>query len=321
MPIRNEAEYISRSLGAVLDQDYPRERLEVLIADGRSTDGTRKIAAQVAGERLGVSVHIIDNPEQIVPTGFNRAFAQACGEIIIRVDGHTVIAPDYVRQCVAALADSKADCVGGRMNAIGQTPVGEAIALATSSRFGVGGGRFHYSSGEEWVETVYMGAWPRKVFERVGLFDERFGCNEDDEFAYRLRKNGGKILLSPYIKSHYYNRDNLIALWRQYFSYGYWKVRVMCKHLRQMRMDQFFPVLFVGTLLGSGVLAPVSSWSGWLFTLVGGTYALANLAATLMTGGQHRAQKWLPLVFATLHISYGSGFMAGLLAALRPSRP
>src|SRR5262249_52876650 len=139
MPIRNEANFIERSLGAVLMQDYPHELLEVVIADGMSADGTREVIARIAEVHPDVPVAMIKNIGGIVATGFNVALARARGEVIIRVDGHTIVAPDYVRQCVIALQRSRADNVGGRMTAVGQTPFGEAVSLATSTPFGVGG--------------------------------------------------------------------------------------------------------------------------------------------------------------------------------------
>ena len=179
-----------------------------------------------------------------MPTGLNLALAAAEGEIIVRVDGHTNIEADYVRWCVEALERTGATNVGGRMDAVGRGRFGEAVAAATSSPFGVGGARFHYSNTEEWADTVYMGAWPRWVFEEIGLFDEELVRDQDDEFNYRLREHGGRILLSPKIKSVYSNRSNPLALWKQYFQYGFWKVRVLQKHPKQMRPRQFAPPLF-----------------------------------------------------------------------------
>ncbi len=152
------------------------------------------------------SVMILDNPGQIVPTGLNTALLRAEGEIIVRVDGHTIIAPDYVRQCVASLQRIKADNVGGRMNAVGETPFGKTVALASSTPFGIGGWRFHYSAKEEWVDTVYMGAWPRRIFEKIGLFDEELVRDQDDEFNYRWAKEAS-ILLSPAIRSKIFRTE------------------------------------------------------------------------------------------------------------------
>jgi glycosyltransferase involved in cell wall biosynthesis len=315
MPIRNEAAFIARSLGAVLDQDYPAERLEVVIADGMSTDATREVVRSLADARPAIAVRIVDNPAQIVPTGFNRALAVARGDIIVRVDGHTIIAPDYVSECVAALRRSGADNVGGRMDPVSEGTFGRAAAQATASRFGVGGARFHYSDIEEWVDTVYMGAWPRAVFQNIGLFDEEQVRNQDDEFNYRLLSRGGRILLSPRIRSLYYNRSTPRSLWRQYFQYGYWKVRVMQKHPGQMRPRHFVPPAFVATV-GLGVLlAPVSSIFAKVLLAAVGSYISASIVASVIVGwGEPLAQAvMLPVAFATLHVSYGLGFLAGLL--------
>jgi len=315
MPIRNEADFIARSLGAVLAQDYPADRLEVLIADGMSTDGTRAIIAAMAADHPRIPVTVIDNPGRIVPTGFNAALARARGDVIVRVDGHTVVAPDYVRECVAALERSGADNVGGRMTAVSTSPWGQAVAWATSSPFGVGGARFHYSDREEWVDTVYMGAWPRRVFELLSGFDPELVRNQDDEFNYRLRAQGGRILLSPRIKSQYYNRTSLRSLWRQYYQYGFYKVRVLQKHPRQMRPRQFVPPAFVTSFLGGALLFPLNKRLRVLWTLMIAAYAVANLMASwriARKAGRAHFQR-LPLVFCILHFSYGLGFLHGLV--------
>jgi succinoglycan biosynthesis protein ExoA len=315
MPIRNEAAFIARSLGAVLEQDYPHDRMEVLIADGMSTDETRDVITNLAAAYPDIRVTVLDNPGKIVPTGMNAALSRAQGEIIIRVDGHTIVAPDYVRECIAALERSGASNVGGRMDPVSEGKFGKATALATSSPFGVGGARFHYSNREESVDTVYMGAWPRDVFRRVGFFDEELVRNQDDELNYRLRSQGGKILLSPRIKSRYYNRSTNHALWRQYLQYGYWKVRVMQKHPPQMRPRQFVPPLFVSALLIPLLTSPVFALSKWIFLLVVASYVIANLAASVLLA---RKTSWrllplLPITFVILHVAYGLGFLIGLV--------
>lgn len=314
LPVRNEAACIEGSLLSILAQDYPANQLEILVADGMSSDNTRQIINELAAKYPQNSIRVLNNPGKIVPTGINNALRQARGEIIIRVDGHTLLAPDYVRQCVDALQRTQAENVGGKMSAVGSTPFGRAVAAATSSPFGVGGARFHYSEAEEWVDTVYMGAWPRRVFERIGLFDEELVRDQDDEFNYRLRAAGGKIRLCPQIRSEYTVRSNPQALWRQYFQYGYWKVRVLQKHPRQMSPRQFVPPLFVLGLLCS-LLAAASPILRPLSPLVPAAYLLANLSASLWTAARRgwRALPLLPPAFAILHVSYGSGFLVGLL--------
>jgi glycosyltransferase involved in cell wall biosynthesis len=315
MPVRNEEAFIARSLGAVLGQDYPPELMQVLVADGMSDDRTREVVAELARAHPAHSVEIVDNPGGIVPTGFNAALDRARGDVVVRVDGHTIIASDYVGQCVAALAASGADNVGGRMDAEGSGPVGTAIALATSSPFGVGDSQFHYATGEHWVDTVYLGAWPREVFGRIGPFDPEMVRNQDDEFNYRLRAAGGRILLTDRIRSRYYSRATLRKLYRQYRQYGTWKVRVLQKHPRQMSARQFVPPTFAAVVGGGALLAPLSPVVRRVWLAALGSYGLATLAASVTIARRHgwRHLPVLPAVFAAVHLGYGSGFLAGLV--------
>jgi len=315
MPIRNEAEFIELSVGAVLNQNYPHDLLEILIADGMSTDATREIVEQLKRNNPTIRMDLIDNPGRVVSAGMNAALARARGEVIVRVDGHTLIARDYVQECVDALQRSQTSNVGGPMNAVGLGLVGEAVAIATSSRFGVGGARFHYSNREEQVDTVYMGAWPADVFRRIGTFDEEMVRNQDDEFNYRLRAAGGTILLTPQIKSQYYSRTTIGSLWRQYFQYGYWKVRVMQKHSGQMQPRQFVPPLFVAASVAALLLLPVFPAAGYVFGLVIGSYAIANITASILSlrNSKYSLLPIVPLAFATLHLAYGVGFLIGFV--------
>ena len=323
MPLRNEEAFIERGLSSVLEQDYPADRMEILIADGMSSDDTReRILKILDGRFMSVSrprstVIILDNIVKIVPAGLNIALRQAKGEIIIRVDGHTVVSPDYVHQCVQALQRTHADNVGGRMNAVGINSFGKVVALATSTPFGIGSGRFHYSDKEEWVDTVYLGTWPRRVFEEIGLFDEELVRDQDDEFNFRLREHGGRILLCSAIKSNYTVRSTPAALWKQYYQYGFWKVRVLQKHPRQMSLRQFMPPAFVLALLLSLLLALFALLRPMVYqfsAIIPLLYLLANLLASLCTASQ-RGWKYLfllPFIYAILHLSYGSGFFVGV---------
>ncbi len=313
MPVRNEGGHIKHTVAAVLAQDYPADRFEVLVADGGSTDGTREFVESFA--RGDSRLRLLDNPERIVSTGLNTALREARGDIVVRVDGHTEIASDYVRACVEVLERSGADNVGGRMNAIGVGAFGRAVAAATSSPFGVGNARFHFSDREEWVDTVYLGAWRREVFERIGGFDEELVRDQDDEFNYRLRAKGGRILLSPRIRSGYTVRSAPGSLIRQYFQYGLWKVRVLQKHPRQMRPRQFVPPLFVGTLLLLSVGALFAPAARFALLAAAGAYFLVCLVASAAAGRRTGFPEaiLLPAVFAALHLSYGVGFLVGLV--------
>lgn len=313
IPIRNEAAFIKRCLVAVLSQDYPSNQMEILIADGLSDDGTRdKLKAlQINDSR----VKVFDNMGKFVASGLNLLTCQAKGDILIRVDGHCIIAPDYVRNCVRHLQGDAADGVGGPMHSIGENYVSQTIALAMSSKFGVGSSDFRTETGQtKLVDTVPFPAYTRAIIEKVGPYDEELVRNQDDEYNYRIRKAGGKLLLAADVQSTYYSRGSLKKLWQQYFQYGFYKVRVLQKHPAQMRPRQFVPFAFVLTIILGIFLSILAPW-GWipLASLVG-VYLLSNLAASIITA-KNKGWRYLPVLpftFATLHLSYGLGFFAGL---------
>ncbi len=254
MPVLNEAEFIEDCLFAIYQQDYPAELLEIIVADGMSTDGTRDMVrrhvdgyrpldSQGTPKSTTVCVTMVDNPKRIVSSAMNAAIEAASGDIIVRIDGHTIIEPDYVTQCVAALTRSKAAGVGGPMICIGKGFVAEAIALTTSSRFGIGNSTYRTSQyfKELAVETTHMGAYQKSVLVEVGLFNEYFVRHQDYELDYRIRQSGGTILLTPDIKSTYYVRGRLRKLWRQYFQYGFWKGRFLRTNLTSLKLRHLVP--------------------------------------------------------------------------------
>ena len=327
LPVRNKSAYIEHALAVILEQDYPAECMETLIADGMSTDNTRKLIHDFSALHSQLKIQILDNPARIVPTGMNIALRQAKGEIIIRADGHCIIAPDYVSKCVEHLQRDGVDGVGGPMESIGETQMAKAIAIGMSSPFGVGNSAFRTTSGKSMLaDTVPFPAYTRQIIERAGLYDEELVRNQDDEYNYRIRELGGRILLADDVRSTYFSRTSLKRLWMQYYQYGYWKVRVLQKHPRQMSLRQFVPpaicagvivlaLLFLivlpsssFTVLSSFILRPLSL-SSLPFTL------LANLGASLWTASKRgwRPFPFLPVIFAILHFSYGLGFLVGLI--------
>lgn len=312
MPVYNEARFIERSLGAVLQQDYAPDRMEVIVVDGMSTDGTRRIVTSLQSRYPGL--RLIDNPRGIVASGLNIGILQAQGEIIVRVDGHCEIATDYVSKCVQHLVQDDVDGVGGPIDTVGETSWARVIALAMSSRFGVGGSAFRTIKDRRMlVDTVAFPAYTKQVIERAGLFDEELVRNQDDEYNYRLRKLGGRLLLAPDVRSRYYSRSSLQSLWSQYLQYGYWKVRVMQKHPRQMSLRQFVPPLFVCSLLIALAVASFSGVGKWMF----GAISVCYLSASFMISAQIATTGFsilaLPATFGALHIAYGLGFLAGLV--------
>jgi succinoglycan biosynthesis protein ExoA len=315
VPCRNEAGHITNLVRDILNQEPLLEgrTCEILIADGMSDDGTREGIEALA--RTNSSVRLVDNPGRIVSTGLNAAIRASQGEIIVRMDVHTQYATDYVRQCVAVLKETGADNVGGPARTRARSLIQRAVAAAYHSPFSVGGARFHDPDHEGEVDTVTYGCWRRETLRRVGEFDEELIRNQDDEHNLRIRLAGGRIWQSPRIVSWYYPRASLAALFRQYFQYGYWKVRVIQKHGRPASARHLVPVLFViGVLTGwaAGFVHP------WLGLAYGGGLALYGVLSMFFSARAAAENGWdllpvLPLVFLIYHISYGLGFGLGLL--------
>ncbi len=310
--MRNESRHIAATLQAILDQDYPAECLEVIVADGRSTDDSREIVAGLISGRTSVSV--LDNPRLIQSCGWNLGIEHSSGEIVTIVSAHCELAPDYVSRAVETLRRTRAALVGGPMTAVSSGDVGEAIARATSSPFGVGGARFHYATSESEVDTVYQGFCWRELYASLGGFDPEMVRNQDDELSFRIRAAGGRIVCNPAIRSRYHNRSTLRSLMVQYNQYGFWKVRLMQKCASQMQPRHFAPSLFVAATL----LMPVAGlWFSpvlklWILMLA--TYMCANLFATVRVakGQPIGVIRLIPMVFPLLHFSYGLGFLKGL---------
>ena len=309
---------IARSLDAVLRQDYPADRLEILVADGASDDATRAIVAGLAGAER---VRVLSNPRRTQAAGLNLAIATALGEIVVRVDGHTIVAPDYVRQCVRTLCETGAACVGGSMipAAAGNTPTGAAIAHATTSRFGVPSA-FRVSSRAGLADSVYLGAWPREVLGRVDPFDESLPANEDYELSYRLRAAGGTVYLSPAIRSTYFGRQTLGALARQYFTYGRGKAAVLRKHPRSLRLRQLVAPAFVAFVALGALAAPLNVPVRLLWLGVLALYLALAAAASAPLLPRHGVIGLTRAIaaFAVLHVSWGLGFWLGLVVPALP---
>lgn len=309
IPARNEERHIAACLDSILVNDFPQERLEVLVLDGMSEDRTREIVQRYTRRYSFIGWR--ENPDRSVPAALNLGLRTARGQIILRMDAHTVYARDYIRKCVEWLRASGAANVGGVQQAVGDTLLTQAIALATCHPFGIGNAYFRYGREPRCVDTVYLGAWFKHKLEEVGGFNEQWLVNEDYELNCRLREVGGRILLSPNIRCEYHVRSSLLSLARQYFRYGMWRVKTVLAHPRALRWRQLVPVSFVLALVLSLLLLWSGSPLGWV---VPGVYVLATgwatVALALRAGWGYTAL--LPIVFWVLHFSYALGFLAGI---------
>jgi succinoglycan biosynthesis protein ExoA len=315
MPVRNEESAIQSSLGSVLAQRYPRERMEVIVVDGMSTDRTREIVLQLA--KYDERVRLLENPRKIMAIGFNKGLSAARGSIILMLGGHTELSSNYVHACSTVLQQGLADCAGAPIDTVSGGQGEDAVRAALTCSFGVGSPAFRGQCSEpKYVDTVAFGAYTREIIDRVGALDEELVRNQDDEFNYRIRKLGGRILLIPDASSRYVARSSLRLLRKQYFQYGLWKVRVLQKHPYQMQPRHFVPALFVFTLLSSALLSPFLGLARAGLVIVTLLYVVANLSVSAIV--TRKARRWkllpsLPIVFATLHFAYGIGFLAGLI--------
>lgn len=316
VPCRNERGAIDAFLAAVRAQVPVPGGFEVIIADGSSDDGTRARLDDLA--RQDARFLVIDNPARTVSAGLNLAIRRARGEVIARLDVHSEYAPDYLLRCVEELGRTGAANVGGPARTRAAGYFQRANAAAYGSAFAVGGARFHDESFEGNVDTVPYGCWRRETLERLGGFDESFIRNQDDELNLRIVRGGGTIWQTPRIRSWYWPRSGPVALFRQYFQYGYWKVRVLRKHRLPASWRHLVPGVAVAGGLVLLVLAPWFPAAGVLFAAACGGWLLLALAAAVQAG--RRTRDWavvpaLPLVFALYHVAYGAGFLLGLADA------
>ncbi|MHC4566248.1 MAG: glycosyltransferase family 2 protein [Planctomycetota bacterium] len=312
MPVRNEGDFIERAITSVLDNDYPAEKMEVIVIDGMSDDGTRETV-----ERLSLAddrVKILDNPKRIVPAAMNVGLKAARGDVFIRVDGHAEVPRDFVTKSIECLREHpEAWVAGGYMETVADDYAGCAIASAMRSPVGVGNARFRLGDYEGWVDTLAFGAHHKWILEKIGYFDEELVRNQDDEFNLRIILAGGKIWMSKSIRSKYFSRASLGKLWRQYFQYGFWRIRTLQKHRRPATFRQLVPLLLALSILLLG-LAGLFWRPAWILLAVeAGLYLLALAAGALDVG---RRSGWryapvAPLVFAILHFAYGSGSLWG----------
>jgi glycosyltransferase involved in cell wall biosynthesis len=318
LPIYNEERHIQCCLEGIARQTYPHELFEILLVDGGSTDRTLEMVEQFSIKYPDIICRVQHNPKQIVPAALNIGIKQARGSIIVRVDGHTVLTPDYMEHCVYWLEKTGAANVGGAITPVGVDPLSNAIAAVMTHPFGAGDAKFHYSDKAQFVDTVYMGAFQREIFDTAGLFDEHLVRNQDYEMNYRIRKVGGRIFYSPDIRSHYTPRSTLHSLARQYFQYGWWKVETLKKHPESIRWRQAVPPAFVAAALsGIPFLFRSGSYLSTFSRLLWITYVTGLSIASygiLQANNTHIHSTLLPLVFVTIHFSWGLGFWCNLLS-------
>jgi glycosyltransferase involved in cell wall biosynthesis len=311
---RNEASFIEDAVRIILDNDYPGDRLEVIVVDGMSDDGTADLV-----RRLGEAdprVRLVENPRRITPVAFNLGIGAARGDIVFIFGAHGKIMRGYLRGIVRVLQEHpEVWFAGGGTHSIGVGYWGRAISAAMCSRVGAGNARFRLGHYTGYVDTVSCAGFRKWVFDRIGLFDEELVRNQDDDLSYRVLRAGGKIYMDSNIHYDYFVRGTAWKLWRQYLHYGFWRTRTIQKHGRPASLRQIAPVLFVLAWIALGASALI--WHPAVWALVGfaALYGLGLLAGTVHVARRAGFAEALaaPLIFMVLHFSYGLGTLKGVL--------
>ncbi len=315
IPVLNEERHLGEAVGRILDQGYPGE-LEVVLALGPSADRTDEVAAALAA--ADSRVRTVRNPTGRTPNGLNAAIAASTHPVVVRVDGHGLLAPGYIATAVRLLEKTGAANVGGLMAAEGVTAFQKAVATAMTSVFGVGGARFHTGGEAGPADTVYLGVFRREVLEQLGGYDESFLRAQDWELNHRIRSSGGLVWFTPELAVTYRPRASLKALSRQYFHYGRWRRVVMRQHSGTASARYLAAPAVVAACLVGVALAPLTPWTlilpaGYVLGVLGA----AGLTAVRTPGLPLRSAAVLPVVLATMHWSWGIGFLTSPRALAR----
>ncbi|MFJ2576515.1 glycosyltransferase family 2 protein [Kitasatospora aureofaciens] len=305
MPVLNEERHLRTAVRHILEQDYAGP-MEVVIALGPSTDRTAEIAAELTAE--DPRVRTVENPTGRTPAGLNAAIRGSRHPIVVRVDGHGLLTSGYVATAVRLLDEMEAANVGGIMHAEGETEWENAVAAAMTSKIGVGNAAFHTGGLAGPADTVYLGVFRREVLEKLGGYNEEFIRAQDWELNYRIRQDGGLIWFTPQLKVTYRPRPSVKALAKQYKDYGRWRRVVTRYHRGSVNLRYLAPpAAFVGVTLGLVLGAAVHP----VFLAAPGAYLLGILGGSVVEGRglSAKAKAMLPVALATMHLSWGFGFL------------
>lgn len=314
IPVRNEEKYISKCIDSIIAQTYPRELIEIILIDGMSTDNTLSIIEKYIQEYREVKVFY--NEKKITPISMNIGISNSKSDIVIILGAHSFIDKNFIKNNVRNLIDKKADASGGIVKFIHESFLSKCIGIATSCPFGVGNALYRYSKEEKYVDTVPFAAYKKSLLDKIGYFDEELVRNQDDELNFRVTESGGKILLSPDIISNYFSRSSLKKLWRQFYQYGYWKVRVIQKHNKPAALRHLIPVIFVLSMIFSLLIGIILKPALFIFFSIILSYGFVNIIFSTKLSVQNglKCFAYLLLIFPILHISYGIGFLQGIIA-------
>ncbi len=314
VPCLNEENRIQKLLEAVFSQTYPGELMDVTIADADSKDRTRAVIAAFHERHPDLKLQVIENPASSIPAGLNCAINASRGEVILRLDAHCAPYPDYIEKSVIALESGKGANVGGiwEIHPGAETWVARSIAQAAAHPLGVGDALYRHAKSAASVDTVPFGCYRRSLVEKIGGYDERLLSNEDYEFNTRIRGQVGPVWLDPSIRSIYYARPSFGLLSKQYFRYGFWKLKMLRMYPGTLRWRQALPPIFVASLISGFILALFVPRLGWFVALEVLIYFGILKIGSLRLAVKHKELSMLvgiPLAIAVMHIAWGSGFL------------
>lgn len=312
IPILNEEKYIANCIESILEQDYPKEKLELVLVDGISSDDTLAIIERYKSYCPFIKVY--SNPQKTVQFALNIGIMNAKGKYIVRMDAHSEYVADYVSKCIEFLEKTNAFDVGGPMIAKGKNDIQKVVAAAYHSPFALGGGKFHIENFEGYADTVFLGAFRKQDLIDIGLYDERLPRSEDDDLTFRINEAGYKVYITPQIKSVYYPRDSYSSLFKQYFEYGLWKVAVIKKHKKPARISHLIPLLFILFLLFFGLGSLIFRPIRYIFVIVMCLYIVLDVFFSFKNKYINSFKNKLRLMYVhfVLHFSYGIGFLIGI---------
>lgn len=316
IPVLNEEKYIENCLDSLLSQQYPREHLEILLVDGNSDDNTVSIIKNYTDRYSFIKLY--SNPNKTVQYALNIGIKKAMGEYIVRMDAHAWYAPDYISKCVEYLQKTGASNVGGPTVVRGNSPTQKIIAAAYHSPFALGGSRHYEEEFEGYADTVAWGFFRKQTLVDIGMYDERLPRSEDDDLNFRITQSGGKIFITPEIKSIYYPKDSFKKLFKQYFDYGMWKVAVIKKHKKPLRIAHLIPMCFVAFLILFGILSVFFGIFRGIFFLGILSYLLADFYFSFKSKYVVNFVDEIKLMWThfVIHVSYGMGFWVGIFKFL-----
>lgn len=305
VPVYNEIEFINQFFDFI--ESVKNKPIELFVIDGLSTDGTRDYLENKCNKLSYLK--IIDNPNRTVPFALNLAIPCCTGEIIIRLDAHTMYSKDYLDKIIETFGMVNTDIVGGPMRIANGSIFQNAVGYVTSTSFGIGNSTFHFDNFQGFTDSVYLGAWQRSIFMKTGLFDIKQKRNQDDEFHYRAKSMGFRIYQNSEICSYYYPRNSIKSLFKQYFEYGLYKPMVLKKIKTEIKLRHLVPSLFVSYFV---ILASFYWLIGNILLLPLFIYILLDFYFVLKSKKSYFVKFCILISYPTVHLGYGLGFFLGL---------